>query len=75
MAHEDIDYIRAKLKPMSILKRQELAKALGVPWKTIVKVYTGETRNPRIDTVSPFLDYFRDRDKKLRKVALATKAS
>ena len=49
--------VRAILAPMGNPDLQRLAQLSGVPFHTLLKVRSGETMNPRIDTVRQFLPY------------------
>lgn len=40
-----------------------IAKETGIPYKTLVKVATGETEDPGVSIVQRLADYFRDRAK------------
>lgn len=43
--------VRALLEPMNQAAIQNLAVRSGVPFTTLLKVRTGETANPRLETV------------------------
>ena len=43
--------VRALLEPMNQAAIQSLAVRSGVPFTTLLKVRTGETANPRLETV------------------------
>lgn len=43
--------VRALLAPMNQAQIQALADRSGVPFTTLLKVRTGETANPRLETV------------------------
>ena len=49
--------VRAKLEPMGNDQLQKLAQLSGVPFTTLWKLRSGETANPRIDTVRQFLPH------------------
>jgi predicted transcriptional regulator len=49
----DFDF-RLRLKPLGHAGLQELARISGVPFTTLWKIYTGESGNPRIETVKQF---------------------
>lgn len=43
--------VRGALEPMTNAQLQSLAELSGVPFTTLWKVRSGETENPRIETV------------------------
>lgn len=47
--------VRDALRPLSHAQMQDLAIRSGVPFTTLWKVRSGETENPRIETVRQFL--------------------
>jgi predicted transcriptional regulator len=51
--------VAAMLKPMSNQHLERLASLSGVPYHTLLKIRSGETENPRIDTVRQFLPHVR----------------
>lgn len=51
------DEVRGRLSGFSIVQMQELARISGVPIHTLTKIKSGETENPRIDTVRQFFQH------------------
>jgi len=49
--------IAAQLAPLRNSQVQRLAELSGVPFHTLLKIKTGETGNPRIDTVCQFAPF------------------
>lgn len=47
--------VAESLKPLSNQQLEWLAVRSGVPYHTLLKIRSGETANPRIDTVRQFL--------------------
>ena len=46
--------VRERLSPMNTAQIQALADASSVPFTTLLKIKSGITENPRIDTVEQF---------------------
>ena len=49
--------IRAQLEKLGHAQTQELARLSNVPFTTLWKIRSGETTNPRIDTVRQFMGH------------------
>lgn len=49
--------VRERLSGLGHAQVQELAAASEVPFTTLWKIKTGETKDPRIDTVRQFLPH------------------
>lgn len=49
--------IAAQLAPLKASQIQRLAELSGVPFHTLLKIKSGETGNPRIDTVRQFAPF------------------
>ena len=49
--------IRAQLEKLGHAQTQELARLSNVPFSTLWKIRSGETTNPRIDTVCQFMGH------------------
>lgn len=49
--------IRSDLEGLGHAQMQELARVSGVPFTTLWKVRSGDTRNPGIETVRMFMPY------------------
>ena len=49
----DFDF-RLRLEPLGHAGLQELARISGVPFTTLWKIRSGESENPRIETVKKF---------------------
>ena len=49
--------IRAQLEKLGHAQTQELARLSNVPFTTLWKIRSGETTNPRIDTVCQFMGH------------------
>jgi predicted transcriptional regulator len=56
---DSIELIRQRLgdKPKREIKRA--AEAAGVPFTTLLKIAKGRTRNPRVGSVEPVLEWLR----------------
>jgi predicted transcriptional regulator len=46
--------VAVKLQPMTYAQISELSRRSSVPFHTLLKIRSGETSNPRIQTVSQF---------------------
>lgn len=49
--------ISARLADLKGPQLQRLAELSGVPFHTLLKIKSGETENPRIDTVRQFIGF------------------
>lgn len=49
--------VRVKLARLGHAQTLELSRISGVPFTTLWKIRTGETENPRLDTVRQFWPY------------------
>lgn len=52
-----VDDLRESLRRLSHAETRKLAQDSGVPFTTLWKLRTGETRNPGIETVRTFLPH------------------
>jgi len=52
---------KARLEPMGSSELAELARMSGVPFHTLLKIKTGETTNPGIETVRKFCPFLTPR--------------
>jgi predicted transcriptional regulator len=56
-------YVQERLPAPNERERlEEIAKAAGVPYHTLLKIAKGETHDPRISTVENLIRYFRERE-------------
>jgi hypothetical protein len=59
MEHTTLDFVIANLDAVKGTWRA-VAEASGVPFGTVRKIGTRETKNPRIDTVEQLAKHFRE---------------
>jgi len=52
---------KARLEPMGSSELTELSRLSGVPFHTILKIKTGETTNPGLETVRKFCPFLSTR--------------
>lgn len=53
-----LDEIRQRLASLSWSQLETLADEAGVPFHTLRKIATGETRDPRMSTAEQLREYF-----------------
>jgi predicted transcriptional regulator len=60
---ELLAYVLERLpKPGERDRLEEISKGAGVPYHTLLKIVTGETRDPKVSTIDNLLRYFRTRE-------------
>lgn len=55
--------VRAKLEALGHAQTQELSRVSGVPFTTLWKIRSGQTANPRIETVCQFMGHINALDR------------
>lgn len=57
-----LEYLKSKLEA-SRGQWPAISKATGVPYFTITNLAQGKVEDPRLSTVQPLIDYFREDDR------------
>lgn len=56
-------YVKTRVDALSYKELEGVALETGVPYGTLMKIKAGETENPRINTIQPLLNYFKNINK------------